>query len=43
MAIFAEEPLLILPVIDDDPDDDVVLATALATEADIIVSATITC
>ncbi len=32
------EPAIISPVIEDDPDDDIVLACALAAQADVIVS-----
>ena len=37
-SIFFDGELAIEPVIPEDPDDDVVLATALATHADLIVS-----
>jgi putative PIN family toxin of toxin-antitoxin system len=37
-AIFVNEPLSIVPVISADSDDDVVVATALAAQADVIVS-----
>ena len=37
-SFFVIEPLLVVPVIADDPNDDMVLATALAAEADVIVS-----
>jgi hypothetical protein len=37
-ASFASDPLEVAPVVAADPDDDIVVATALATEADAIVS-----
>ncbi|MBX7247042.1 MAG: putative toxin-antitoxin system toxin component, PIN family [Candidatus Sumerlaeaceae bacterium] len=37
-SILANEPLKIVPVVTKDPDDDIVLATAVATNADVIVS-----
>jgi len=37
-AACAIEPLVVKPVVPDDPDDDFIVATALATQADYIVS-----
>lgn len=37
-AVFVKEPLMILRVVREDPDDDVILATALAANADVIVT-----
>jgi putative PIN family toxin of toxin-antitoxin system len=38
VAVFVPEPLQIVSVVKQDPDDDVVLATALAARANVIVS-----
>lgn len=38
IAVWSEEELVVVTVIDDDPANDIVLATALATRADVIVS-----
>lgn len=38
ISLLVEEPLSVEPVVEDDPDDDIVLATALAAGADAIVS-----
>jgi putative PIN family toxin of toxin-antitoxin system len=38
VSFFVEGPLPVEPVIADDPDDDLVLATAVAAGADVIVS-----
>lgn len=38
LAVFPSAPLLLEPVVADDPDDDVVLATAVAGQAETIVS-----
>jgi len=37
-SYICDQPLLIEPVVKEDPDDDVVLATAIAASADLIVS-----
>jgi len=37
-AIMVRGPLLVVPVLKDDPDDDIILATALAANADVVVT-----
>jgi uncharacterized protein len=37
-SFFVDEPLMVQPIIADDPSDDMILATALSAQADAIVS-----